>query len=505
MSEDGEKPSYIDAILSTQFDECSIAAADACRRSHELLVEQDTAVANLCVIDQGMAALPRKYRYVDLRTVKYSDPQIPCGDVQLALDPGANNINTAPRPRLLAVFNGDMALPLAGFEKRTGGQCSYVQLGQEIDVDNLVVTNRDSRSEYVEMIRQLLEKSPLSVERGKLLRELIATESERHKHSIEALLPAALYREALRIYGELPKYEPAPMTIVNGGKNIVTTTTKTTPSPHNHDTSDKARDITIALLGPNSIDPLPAARRLFRKSAKEQLGEPAIQVLRLAAVTRSHVTLILADITPSGVWVGGQETGIPASLETLHAIQKYFCDVTSGTECKHIIGRIATLSDALTRSTSRDRIEIEWDLKLAKSRLADIQYRAQNQLLHAFEARKEFDTLLGPYSKRLERIIDFVGKASSKGQLRFSGRLDDRKVGKTRSDVDIHATLQPVERDQIRMHVSGRPTSLPDDEFVTLFDTMLYETFPNDIPADKLDEIYGIFTALKPDQQDYTY
>lgn len=199
-----EKPSYIDGILSTHFDECSIAAADTARTAESLFNDYDKYVTDAQVIDEFGANQLETTNYVPLAWAEGVDRAAVIHTPRLAL------AKSAKRPdaqlQLVAFLNSDMMLPIASFERRTSGQCSYVQLGQEMHDDNMVVTPKAPRTEYVEAVRSLLSKSqklfadhrPMG-EVPRLVTELIHREIDTYKATIEAAMPASICRRVERL------------------------------------------------------------------------------------------------------------------------------------------------------------------------------------------------------------------------------------------------------------------------------------------------------------------
>lgn len=157
------KPSYIDGILSTHFDECSIAAADACLTAEtEYDADARKTVRSVQPIGHFITDGRMNFEFSHLETIDFKHPLIADDTLELALATHPQH----PIPlSLVALFNKDAMLPLATFERRGGGQCSYVQLGQEIEEDNLVVTPDEPRSTYVESIRTFLQTSDLPPDR----------------------------------------------------------------------------------------------------------------------------------------------------------------------------------------------------------------------------------------------------------------------------------------------------------------------------------------------------
>jgi hypothetical protein len=98
---------------------------------------------------------------------------------------------TRDEPILVAKF-GDVALPLATFYRRKDGQCSYVQIGSEIQDDNfhvLASDDRTGRHVIIEAIRDLLDPKYKSVDRRRKSEQVEPfEENEKLKSALVKLL-----------------------------------------------------------------------------------------------------------------------------------------------------------------------------------------------------------------------------------------------------------------------------------------------------------------------------
>lgn len=109
-----------------------------------------------------------------------------------------------PAPLALCALFGDVALPLATFNRRKDGACSYIQIGSEIDEDHLMVTASDEttgRQQIVQAVKALIEAEQpgekLDSHHNKALHALIASEQERNKEGLMTAFEARLVRECI--------------------------------------------------------------------------------------------------------------------------------------------------------------------------------------------------------------------------------------------------------------------------------------------------------------------
>ena len=157
MSIEQQPMSRLEGITATRFDECSIAAADACKSANALMdnyrYSHVIGLGELVILwEESMAdATPKPEECIELSTAS-----------------GANSEKYKLIRRhdsgvtyLLGVVSTNLCLPVASFHERPGSMCSYVQLGQEMydSSDNFVIGPKEQRLPIVESIRWLLERN----------------------------------------------------------------------------------------------------------------------------------------------------------------------------------------------------------------------------------------------------------------------------------------------------------------------------------------------------------
>lgn len=150
----------LELAMGLQFNECSIAASEACRRATDLMDDPDlyTGTKTIYSSDQDQER-PL------LQNVSY----IPLSDEVLLHDgrPVALGLLRASGQKvidLVAVARSSTAFPIATFGRRAGSACDYVQIGEERFGKDLIVTTDDehSRKEVIEAIRLVLDANPNS-------------------------------------------------------------------------------------------------------------------------------------------------------------------------------------------------------------------------------------------------------------------------------------------------------------------------------------------------------
>ncbi len=162
QSSEGEDSSnsILSLGLSEQFNDCSIAAASVCKDAYERI--------------QTMAAKPEEFVFLGedgnygsvLTHNLTSDFSLPSGrKIRLVL--GKDGSHAEAPLYLFAVTRDDLALRLASFQSRQSNVlCDYVQIGQEMDDEDFVVTPEDeslSRLDIIEHIRALTDIEPVDL------------------------------------------------------------------------------------------------------------------------------------------------------------------------------------------------------------------------------------------------------------------------------------------------------------------------------------------------------
>ncbi len=142
-------------MLDRHFSECSMSASNVNSLAHEQLIEEKLSVPQQAfVIDKsGFGEEFAAQRF--LATAAVDHPENKALRFALATSRGENK-----SPRLIAFFNGDLAVQVAAFETRQDDRCNFVQLGQEFQDKNYVAHTSDhSRLEYIHAIKALLNGS----------------------------------------------------------------------------------------------------------------------------------------------------------------------------------------------------------------------------------------------------------------------------------------------------------------------------------------------------------
>lgn len=142
-------------MLDQHFSECSMPAGNANALAHELIQEKLSIPQQAFVIDKsGFREEFVARRFLTTAIVDHHESDA----LRFAL---ATSLGENKSPRLIAFFNGDLAVQVAAFEIRDDDRCNFVQLGQEFrDESYIAHTNDHSRLEYIHAIKALLADNP---------------------------------------------------------------------------------------------------------------------------------------------------------------------------------------------------------------------------------------------------------------------------------------------------------------------------------------------------------
>lgn len=185
-----ENPRFtrVRAVLDTQFDECSTLSSVVRAKTVEVTEESAVPSEQFLVSDMGdvsRVALEEKQIVPSIWSLHVEDAENGNMQAQFAFMRDVNTVTGLLSPKLLAIFDNDIAVPIASFDKRLGKQCAHAQIGQEMREDNIVATNKDKRQEELEAILAILEDRMWTVEQRASLVTVIQEEIERCRLEFE--------------------------------------------------------------------------------------------------------------------------------------------------------------------------------------------------------------------------------------------------------------------------------------------------------------------------------
>jgi len=520
MSNPGETvpPSYLDGIMSMEFNECSIVAAETAALSRDILINMRPKPITVDVIEPYDESPDRTRKPITIKAVKvldldYSHPLVSGHSqiVGLYMHNNALRGGNDPNPRLLMKFNDDLAIPVASFAYRADGSCSYIQYGSEMDQDTMVVTPKDGRTELTGAVRTLLNEtltidsllrdSRVAGEYDYLhqsafnsLRELLDHSLNERAETISQWLPGSISRLAFSIHNQPIEVNEASLHILGRDPEaqsfVVSNIDKTSRYSR--------REIEFILARQGSIaEKTHAIRKASRKPRIKTQGD-----VHLLARVRGNATLPILRFTPEGGVYDINDDPVVSvdKLVTARDLLAYKLYVRKNELLEK------GLSDSYFKEETR-REPPEWINDKACSFSRDIQGKklanelvtAQEQVitdLYSIFELKQLDAYLGEAVPEIEKLISTVGRLLVDDQVRIGGVLKQRKIGNTTGNLDMEARLRKVEDGSVHVIIEGRPSALVGKLHRIVFDELIHIIQPNELEPYKASEINNILEQL---------
>ncbi len=490
LSREKHSPSHIDAMLSLSFDECSIAAADTSALAENLAFGPERAHVkqqqSLYLADRlGATIEPRIFETLPIATVEPNFDLANHKPVDIII---ANNSNEHSKtPFMAAVMSSGIAIEIARFEKRLNGECSYVQLGQEITDDALVVTPSDPRSQQVESIRALFnayitgDTSAFDQATKDTFNRFVASELQSNRARIEELLAPALSMLARRLaHDELsqsrqplykshpegiltvqasPHIRPLANDMIDNNKLV-----SFNPIAYQSGNDDRFRAVNFHLTT-DSLEPENSGLlRRFRRSNPAK--HTSAEVIALSATVRDELAIDLIEFHNDSVLIvdslnEGNRTH--ASSEQLLALATLL-DANPTNYTKHIESLQSGISPAkLAASQSQSNTQSFWR-----------ERQALETIIEASDLSVRLDAIIGEHLPALERIITALGKrALDTTTMNRQLMLENRKIGKTYSDVVADVSITTPETGVYGISVHARPAVNDPLDAVEIFNVTL--------------------------------
>ncbi|MDZ7786203.1 MAG: hypothetical protein U5L95_03720 [Candidatus Saccharibacteria bacterium] len=548
--------SYLDGILSTHFDECSIAAADAARSAAEFVESQSRVNRSYEVQPIGRLEHNGTQTFTIGKLAKADVEHALIADNEVMFSIARDDHVPEAPASLVAVFNHDLMLPIATFEPRTDGQCSYVQIGQEIDEDKLVATEeRSSRMDTVEDIRRLIKEDQVS----ESIIELVRAEADEYYPEILSSLESACVRAARRYLEE--------STLEKGRKDISVVNEETAEVEQLHnfkhirvpffsvESGNELNGHGVGLLlGQAVVDSEyeNVQRRFLRRDlvSVEEVTEPA-GPLQLLFVTRGNVALCLGEFDEEKGVVTFGDGQLEHDSSKLIGLLGFFSGSQQGHEFteklkdnydklffhsvpdeEDVAFNPAPVSFTLgrpgrdSRGYERDHVFLKareagsWDEFIEsaadeisnerRSRASKEEHdnairllrqrndRKQRTMIAGLDVSERFGEILDHGSSEHEEFIyDAVNVLDKDTELSLQGVLSDRAVGKTKSDIDTTVNLRRV-GDKLQVLIEGRPTSLEGFQPAVLFSETFFLARKNsdNVDTEKVKEMHAVLREI---------
>lgn len=161
-----EKPSRLSAILSTEYGDCSIVAAQTAMVAEENFNHHPTERTQLLVDGSEYHA---DVLFLGSNLATPAGRPVQMGLVQYEKNESSGDKDTG-RLYLAVIARDDIAVPLASFARRVGSYCDYVQIGDEMS--EIVATPEDEvhydRKGTIELMRTICEADP-TIEKSEIV------------------------------------------------------------------------------------------------------------------------------------------------------------------------------------------------------------------------------------------------------------------------------------------------------------------------------------------------
>lgn len=405
-------------------------------------------------------------------------------------------------PSLAIIVNEDIALEIAHFDNRPGGNCRHIQLGQEIVDDNIVATADSPRTFQVEAIRDVLpvpgDKSGLDIdEKGiQILTNFAKSELQRNTNQItELLMPSVCQlaekyfsageehqKKELSLYkdggnGELIEY---PNQLVNAYINGYYQSMTIPRDMSSHDYMGKELVIVVT----QTVQPkaeLEAKFPLRRKIARWLLDADAMWGV---AADEQPITEQYANSEQYQlVALARDQVGV--DVATFYNGKVYVSDDTTTEKRFATLYELKVINDLLKPAggTLGEKFPVD-------GRIASI-----NKLVETFHIHEKIDSYLGEDIPNLEKVLRLLSKATAAGDYQSPRPIgiDDVEMGETSTRALLDVIIKHRGRGRISLNVFAKPVALEDAEPSDIYGTLEFHKFGrNNHSQDIINEVLDI-------------
>ncbi len=536
---EAQKRTLLGGALSFEFPDCSIAAADLSKIASELIVDanKDAKRESKYVIGDGYVPERLVYApvdYVDYYNAGFSLYGQPTTLV-LAQHVRTQELTSERRERkwliprrvsyterseeltdipfLAVTVGGDTILPIASFARRDGGQCSYVQLGQEMYDDNFYVTTADDetvRHALIEALREQVDSGSkhrlkASAQRTGIIQHFIDTQSEVQKSSLAQAYEQQLIRKSIQRFDE------------HTTKTVLLTTIGEAKSSELYDTStlippcilDDGRLVSLLLARPAVRDDKWTGDRISlfavtRNVVAAELASMSSQSMQFELsevidvspddrerIIRDLVFQIIARKPIKDIEVLEFAYESPNLKDIDRQIAQYLCDEDMLGEYEKHRSRddypwipIIKIESQVRRQLdtffaypdpSRSPFPNSAPLKLALIRLGR-QQKHDREILNRLQAGKIFAENIGEGRRCDEVLMHFVGRLALVGK-ELGAVFKSVQIGKTKAGAIVAASVFTY-NGVFELSIAGRPESMPYEPMKPLISVDLNPVLP---------------------------
>ena len=452
-------------LLDTQFDECSTLAGATRSRSIDL-IENGTQVSEQFLVsdfgDVSRVVLESLDIVPFVAGISVSDEEKNHYYANFALMRDVNALSGRYSPKLLAIFEDDISLPVASFDLRPHQACSHAQIGSEMHPDNIYVTPKDKRKIELEGIKTILDGGYVHDESRTRLQAVIEAEMKRCAIEFDSALDKSFLRYMGGVLGRYALPQSKEFMVVNGKE----TGTRQEVFQYN----------SVGYYGDKNTPRIIIAQRERDLNLRERFSDRRKRAMQLCgelsvlAVTRENVAIELFGVGREGSLVGFEES----RRVRMRAVREYFNRV-----------------DSAQRQVQDAKVKYEY---LKSKQKADFTQEKEyhdavnnarcigNNLSNTFQIRERFDEVLGKDRYAVDSILQEMHNRAQMGVsdiravippgTEFSGPYDSTLV-------TIQFTKRAFNSVGVVCHVRPLSTNL---EPVEAYDETIFLDKPNDNP-----------------------
>lgn len=480
--------SRIEGIVATQFDECSLAAAAACRDVKVVLGDKSKTTIKMLEVLDTPYGLPGSLRAVNVADIGQ----------RYLLEAGSV-------PRLLRLVCEDIAMPIASFAERSGERCSYVQLGPEMLDENIVIGAKDERRIVIEGIRRVIAE-----QNDAGLLPFVWNSTQENMAEIELREPAALARAVRRQFEQSDK-QKTDLFIVDGAG----------------DPDIKQRykivSVTMPMIRPYRLAPEQAddCRRMHMVlGEKDKSG-----VIEILLVLRDDVAVQIASITKDNNWHSILPNSDLKTWRTIHgAVHAELSRYEEYYKRRRVQKKISKTIESFSSDT--DLLQIHETRRgvvhnLIKDNIiigkVNENYRGDGHTVYTCIATgnsvpskgiismyrdlaigPQLDTLLGPTSQQVENVLNALGALTrKKDSIVHNGILKNRTINGSVIDIEVSLRVHKIcNGASYRISIVGRPSGQTSVAKLSFYDGEISRTKPNTFTIADFEEIESVLQAV---------
>ena len=390
-------------ILDTQFDECNPIAGVARVEALDLvnsylLISRDLFVVTDYADGYDMKKETKEVVELDAEPILIIIEKLNADgealDAELVqtrfmLMKDVNTVTNEPSPKLLAVIDGDVAIPIVSFDKKAGKVCSQAQIGQQMRDENLPVYKSERKEDLLAVLAMLKNERRIDSMYERLVK-IVKGECTYLASTLDAARQKSLVQSIFENIGMTDITDELTATVLGSelGQGLKRNLIYRSLAPPSEVT--RLQDIPDIILATTKT---PEYSVLDKLSKKRQRAVRELGGYSLFAVTRGDVAVELARIQQTGV----STTEGDLNYDRRTFLRNYFDYAKSFLESMESVDEERLLDDDYLRQLD------------ARTIITAKKMWAQNDaLLKDFGGYKAFDAYLGEDRWVQDKLIEIA-------------------------------------------------------------------------------------------------